>query len=102
MFNSQHKQDMLLELSVFKGYKNGFFIDIGAHDGVTINNTLYFEKYNNWSGINIEPIKKVYDKLVVNRPNSINIKIDSSNTDHCGTCTFTKNNMNVYKSNILK
>ena len=65
MFNSQHKQDMLLELSVFKGYKNGFFIDIGAHDGVTINNTLYFEKYNNWSGINIEPIKKVYDKLVV-------------------------------------
>ena len=37
-----------------------------------------------------------------NCPNSINIKIDSSNTDHCGTCTFTKNNMNVYKSNILK
>ena len=89
MFNSQHKQDMLLELSVFKGYKNGFFIDIGAHDGVTINNTLYFEKYNNWSGINIEPIKKVYDKLVVNRPNSININCAISNND--GTAEFLSN-----------
>ena len=89
MFNSQHKQDMLLELSVFKGYKNGFFIDIGAHDGVTINNTLYFEKYNNWSGINIEPIKKVYDKLVVNRQNSININCAISNND--GTAEFLSN-----------
>ena len=26
-----------------------------------------------------------------NCPNSINIKIDSSNIDHCGICTFTKN-----------
>jgi hypothetical protein len=27
-----------------------------------------------------------------NCPKSINIKIDSSNTDHCGTCSFTNNN----------
>ena len=31
-------------------------IDIGAHNGVSINNTLYFEKHNNWTGINVEPI----------------------------------------------
>lgn len=73
MFNSQYKQDEFLEKYVFKGYKNGFFIDVGAHDGISINNTLYFEKYNNWTGINIEPIKSVYDKLVINRPNNINI-----------------------------
>ncbi|ARF08686.1 FkbM methyltransferase [Catovirus CTV1] len=73
MFYSQDNQDKFLEENIFKGYKNGFFMDIGAHNGVAINNTLYFEKNHNWKGINVEPIKKVYDELVVNRPNSINI-----------------------------
>ena len=73
MFNSQDGQDAYLENNVFKGYKNGFFVDVGAHDGISINNTLYFEKFNNWSGVNIEPIQKVFDKLVINRTSSINI-----------------------------
>ena len=41
MFNSQDKQDEILEKYVFKGHKNGFFMDVGAHDGISINNTLY-------------------------------------------------------------
>ena len=73
MFYSQCKQDKFLEENVFKGYKNGIFFDVGAHDGKTINNTVYFEQNNNWKGINIEPIKSVYDNLVLNRPNCINI-----------------------------
>jgi FkbM family methyltransferase len=81
MFYSQDKQDEYLETNIFKGYKNGFYVDVGAHDGVTINNTLYFEKNNNWSGINIEPIKKVFDKLVSNRPNNINLNCAVCNND---------------------
>jgi FkbM family methyltransferase len=81
MFHSQDKQDFYLETNVFKGYKNGFYVDVGAHDGVSINNTLYFEKNNNWNGINIEPIKKVFDKLVVNRPNNINLNCAVCNND---------------------
>ena len=73
MFNGQWNQDKYLEETIFKGYKNGFFIDIGAHDGRSINNTLYFETANNWTGINVEPIKSVYDKLVTNRPNCVNL-----------------------------
>ena len=65
MFNSQFDQDKYLETFVFKGYKNGFYVDVGAHDGVSINNTLYFEKYNNWTGINIEPIKIIFDRLAI-------------------------------------
>jgi len=81
MFYSQDKQDEILEKNIFKGYNNGYFIDVGAHDGKTINNTLYFQQNNNWKGINIEPIKSVYDKLVINRPNCININcaIDEKN-----------------------
>ena len=80
-FYSQDKQDYFLELNVFKGYKNGVFVDVGAHDGVTINNTLYFEKNNGWSGINIEPIREVYDRLVFNRPECININCAVDETD---------------------
>jgi FkbM family methyltransferase len=80
MFYSQYKQDEYLENRFFKGYKNGIYVDVGAHDGVSLNNTLYFEKINNWRGINIEPIKNVFDKLVANRPNNINI--------NCAVCNF--------------
>ena len=73
MFYSQDNQDRYLEFFVFKGFKNGVYVDVGAHDGVSLNNTLYFEKNNNWTGINIEPIKTVFDKLVINRPNNINL-----------------------------
>jgi len=81
MYFSQYKQDEYLETHIFKGYKNGFFIDVGAHNGKSINNTLYFEKYNNWTGINVEPIKKVYNDLLVNRPNCININCAVCNND---------------------
>lgn len=46
-----------------------------------MNNTLYFEKNNNWTGINIEPIKSVFNKLVINRPNSINLNCAVCNND---------------------
>jgi FkbM family methyltransferase len=88
-YNSQYHQDEFLDENVFKGYKNGFFMDVGAHDGVDINNTLYFERYNNWSGINVEPIKSVYDKLVMNRPNNININCAVCNNN--GTAEFMLN-----------
>ena len=72
-FFSQYNQDRTLENCIFRGHKNGIFMDVGAHDGVDLNNTLYFETTHNWSGINIEPLKIVYDRLVTNRPKCINI-----------------------------
>jgi FkbM family methyltransferase len=88
-FYSQFKQDKILEEMVFKGYKNGVFVDVGAHNGKSINNTLYFEENHNWSGINIEPIKSVYDELVVNRPKSINLNIAVCDTE--GELEFIQN-----------
>ena len=55
MFYSQENQDSYLETNVFKGFKHGFFVDVGAYDGKHINYTLYFEETNQWTGINIEP-----------------------------------------------
>jgi hypothetical protein len=73
MFHSQDGQDKYLETNIFKGFKNGFFVDVGAHDGISINNHLYFERHNGWTGINIEPIESVYNKLVTSR-DAINVR----------------------------
>lgn len=81
IYYSQNNQDKYLEEEIFKGYKNGFFVDVGAHDGLSINNTLYFEKNNNWTGINIEPINDVYNKLIINRPNCINLECAITNNE---------------------
>jgi FkbM family methyltransferase len=84
MFYSQCGQDKYLENKIFKGLKDGLFVDVGAHDGKTFNNTLYFEEMHNWSGINIEPIPSVFDKLAINRPSCINLNcaIDITNNEY--------------------
>ena len=46
---------------------DGVFVDIGANDGITISNTLFFEKLPGWNGIAIEPIPKIYKELEKNR-----------------------------------
>lgn len=88
-FYSQDKQDFNLENYVFKGFKNGVFVDVGAHDGKTYNNTLYFEETHNWNGINIEPLPEVYQELVKNRPKSINLNVAIDEIN--GSALFYKN-----------
>lgn len=65
-FYGQYKQDEYVFNNFFKNKKNGFFIDIGAHDGISLNNTYFFEKLG-WSGICIEPTPYVFEKLSKNR-----------------------------------
>jgi len=55
---------------LFDGKVNGFYIDIGANDGLTQSNTAYFEFHRGWTGVLIEPSALAYAKCVTNRPNS--------------------------------
>ena len=56
---------------LFKNKENGFFIELGANDGVTQSNTAFFEKSRGWTGILIEPSIMGYELCLKNRPNSI-------------------------------
>ena len=58
------------KLLKYLNYKNGFYIDCGANDGVNQSTTWYFEKYLNWNGILIEPIPDVFNELKKNRSKS--------------------------------
>lgn len=89
MFYSQYDQDKYLENNVFKGHKKGVFVDIGAHNGIKLNNTMYFEMENDWTGVNVEANVDVFTDLVKNRPNSININCAICNTD--GEAKFISN-----------
>lgn len=80
-YYSQDKQDELLETLIFRGYRRGIFVDVGAWDGVCFSNTLFFEKERKWRGINIEPLPDKYEQLVVNRPNAINLNVAISDTE---------------------
>jgi len=48
-------------------YKNGFFIECGANDGVNQSVTWYFERALKWRGLLIEPIKEIFEELKKNR-----------------------------------
>ena len=65
-FYSQEGQDRWLMWKVFRGQNTGYFVDIGAHDGVTYNNTKAFEDLG-WQGVCIEPLPSAFEKLKKNR-----------------------------------
>jgi len=54
---------------VFKNKLDGFYVDVGSHNGITDSNTFHFACLG-WRGICIEPHKKFYPQLVKNRPNA--------------------------------
>jgi FkbM family methyltransferase len=65
-FFSHIGQDMWVS-SVFNGESQGYFLDFGAFDGVTISNTYFLEKHLHWGGICVEPNPSYYPQLCASR-----------------------------------
>ena len=66
-FFSEAGQDKLVKDNFFKNQHNGFFIEIGAFDGIEGSNCCYFEKYESWEGVAIEASPLQFQKLQKNR-----------------------------------
>ena len=64
-FNSINNLDK--KLLKYLNFKEGFYIECGANDGVNQSNTWYFEKVLNWRGVLIEPNKTSFKNLKNNR-----------------------------------
>jgi FkbM family methyltransferase len=67
---SQIGQDIEV-LKVYNNKLNGFFVEIGASNGVAYSNTFLLETNYNWKGICVEPLPYLFEELCKNRPNSI-------------------------------
>ncbi len=47
----------------YRGAPCGYFVDIGAFDGINISNTYKLETELEWNGICIEPQEDVFERL---------------------------------------
>lgn len=63
---SQLHQD-LFALSELDFKRDGFFVEFGATDGVTLSNTIYLERKLGWTGIVAEPARRWHEQLNENR-----------------------------------
>jgi FkbM family methyltransferase len=86
-FYSQVGQDKYIYETFFKGKRKGFFLDIGAHDGLDKSNSFFFEKFLDWNGICVEPIPEVFERLNKNRKS---ININAGLSDKNGSSVFWK------------
>lgn len=66
-YTSQCGQDKCVIEEIFKGLTHGFFVDLGACDGIRISNTYVLEKYFEWDGICVEPNRFSFELLKKNR-----------------------------------
>lgn len=66
-YQSQCGQDKWIVENLMPDSRQGFFVDIGAHDGISFSNTYFLESVMNWDGIAIEPIPEIFERLKKNR-----------------------------------
>lgn len=57
------------KLAKYLDYRNGFFIEAGANDGITQSNTYYLEKTLGWKGVLVEAIPDLFNECKKIRKN---------------------------------
>lgn len=63
---SQLEQDLNV-LKYLDHKRNGYFLEVGAANGISLSNTYLLEKKYGWNGICIEPVPSHFKELVKNR-----------------------------------
>ncbi len=66
------------KLEKYLDFDGGYFVELGANDGITQSNSLYFEKHRNWRGLLVEPAPQNFLKCRQNR--------SPSNSIYCAAC----------------
>jgi FkbM family methyltransferase len=82
---AQNHEDVFLRRRLFPDQKEGFYIDVGANDPVSLSVTKHFYD-SGWCGLNIEPQREVFTRLVRDRPRDINLNVALS--DRPGNSTL--------------
>ncbi|MBS4065366.1 MAG: FkbM family methyltransferase [Chitinophagaceae bacterium] len=66
------------KMEAYLNYNNGFFVELGAYDGVLQSNTYHLEKRKNWKGVLVEPAPHKFLECKANR--------SSRNFIYCAAC----------------
>jgi FkbM family methyltransferase len=54
-YSSQAGQDAVID-RIFRGKRDGTFVDVGGYDGLTGSNTFFLEIFRGWTGVLVEPV----------------------------------------------
>jgi hypothetical protein len=93
-YHGLNKLDKKIEKYI--NFNNGFFVELGANDGITQSNTYYFEKYRGWTGVLVEPAPNNY--LLCKKNRSLKTKI------YCNACTsfdYKEKFVEIVYSNLM-
>lgn len=71
--------DLDAKLEKYLDFDNGYFVELGANNGISQSNTLYFERYRDWHGVLIEPVLHNYFQCKANRSEATRV--------FCNACT---------------
>ena len=79
VYYGQHLEDKFIE-TLFPNVSNGVCIEVGAYDGISLSNTLLFEK-KGWRALCIEPISTAFEKCKNIRKECIQCCISERDTE---------------------
>lgn len=87
LYKAQFGEDRIL-WQVFRQRPTGYFIEIGAYDGVTLSNTYFLEQMG-WCGMLVEAIPQLCEQAKRVRPRSRVVQAAVSKPGHPPSATFT-------------
>lgn len=93
-FYSLNKLDK--KMLKYINFYNGYFVEIGANDGIKQSNTLYFEKNLGWRGLLVEPTPQQFEKLIKNRE-----KRNFFEQSACVSSEYFSNYIEIIYSNLM-
>jgi FkbM family methyltransferase len=78
------------------GDRQGYFVELGANDGISQSNTKHLEMFHGWRGVLIEPYPGNFKKLFVTRSSKSHFENAA-----CVSFEFTKGEIELTYSNLM-
>jgi FkbM family methyltransferase len=93
------RNDQYVNEFITNGKRNGYFIEIGACDGIEYSSCYYFEKNLNWNGLAVEPAKCYTNRINMNRKNPVTLAVSNETSimldGNNGGSVFYETNFNL-------
>jgi len=89
--------DLDVKIRKYTGTRKGFFVELGANDGVMQSNSLLLELLFGWRGVLVEPVESSFQKLLHNRRSGRNSIFRAA----CVGDAYEKDSVDIVYSNLM-
>ncbi|XP_060595393.1 protein Star-like [Ruditapes philippinarum] len=99
--NQSHGQTQFID-RFLKNMTNGFFIESGAFDGEYLSNSLFFERFRNWTGLLVEPNPFQFKRLMNKNRKAYAINACLSEKNYSSVETFNVGNKDYLGGSVVQ